>query len=323
MKNCCKPEGYLSQSSENREILSSKEGLDRAAARGTILESTATLCDGDMRLHVDLFGRRGIIERREAAFEPSGAPVKDIAIITRVGKPICFKVLGADADQNGSYYRLSRRDAQIECYRNYISDLIPGDIIDAVVTHLEPFGAFLDIGCGLPALLPIDSISISRISHPRDRLSPGMPIRCVVKSIDLENHRVFVSMRELLGSWEENAALFEPGQTVAGVVRSVEPYGIFIELTPNLAGLAEPADDLMTSPKPGQRAAVYIKSIIPDKMKIKLVIVDCFEGESAPKEPTYFTDGQVLHIPYWRYSPPGAPKVIETVFDQPATQDMP
>ena len=323
MKNCYKPEGALLQSSENREILSSKEGLERAAVKGTILEAPATLCDGDMRLHVDLFGRRGIIERREAAYEPSGLPIKDIAVITRVGKPVCFKVLGSDTDKNGIYYRLSRRDAQFECYRNYISDLIPGDVIDASVTHLEPFGAFLDIGCGLPALLPIDSISISRISHPRDRLFCGMSVRCVVKSVDLENHRVFVSMRELLGSWEENAALFEPGQTVAGIVRSVEPYGIFIELAPNLAGLAEPADDITIQPKPGQKAAVYIKSIIPDKMKIKLVIVDCFEGESAPKEVTYFTDETVLHIPYWRYSPPMSPKVIETVFDQSGTQEMP
>ena len=42
----------------------------------------------------------------------------------------------------------------------------------------------------------------------------------------------------MLGTWAENAALFSPGQTVTGVVRSVEDYGIFVELTPNLAGLA-------------------------------------------------------------------------------------
>lgn len=98
------------------------------------------------------------------------------------------------------------------------------------VTRLETFGAFCDIGCGLPALMPIASISVSRISHPSDRFCPGDDIFGVVSS--LENGRICLSQRELLGTWEENAALFTQGETVAGVVRSVEEYGVFVELTP-------------------------------------------------------------------------------------------
>ena len=41
-----------------------------------------------------------------------------------------------------------------------------------------------------------------------------------------------------------------------------EVNGIFIELAPNLAGLAEWKEGVVT----GTRAAVYIKSILPDKM---------------------------------------------------------
>ena len=89
----------------------------------------------------------------------------------------------------------------------------------------------------------------------------------VVKSVD-EHGRVYVSERELLGSWQENVARFSEGQTVRGVVRSVENYGIFVELTPNLAGLAEYREGVTA----GQRAAVYIKNIIPEKMKVKLEI---------------------------------------------------
>ena len=71
-----------------------------------------------------------------------------------------------------------------------------------------------------------------------------------------------------MGTWEENAEMFHSGETVNGVVRSIEPYGIFIELSPNLAGLAEPKPDVYV----GQIASVYIKSINPDKMKIKLIL---------------------------------------------------
>ena len=315
MKNKYAPEGSLISTPENRELTSSRESLDRAAVQGRTLEGVAQLCDGSMRLHIDLYGIRGIIERSEAAYDPSGQPIKDIAIITRVGKPVCFKVLGRDFDSKGEFYRLSRRDAQQECYRNYLRDLCPGDVIDAKVTHLETFGAFVDIGCGLPSLLSIDSISVSRISHPRDRLSCGMSIRCVVRSIDRTSHKILVSMRELLGSWEENASAFEAGQTVAGIVRSVESYGVFVELAPNLAGLAELREG-DPPPRPGQRVAVYIKSILPERMKIKLVLVDAGENDApTPATIKYFVDPKVSHIDRWVYSPKSSPRVIDTVFD--------
>ena len=65
-----------------------------------------------------------------------------------------------------------------------IKTLQPGDVIDAKVTHMESFGAFVDIGAGISALLPVDSISVSRIPHPSQRFSPGDDIKAVVKSID-------------------------------------------------------------------------------------------------------------------------------------------
>ena len=151
--------------------------------------------------------------------------------------------------------------------REYIKKLRPGDVINARVTHLESFGAFCDIGCGVIALLPINSISVSRISHPRDRFFAGEDIKAVVKSV--ENGRITLTHKELLGTWEENAMQFSQGETVSGIVRSVESYGVFIELAPNLAGLAEPKSDVYL----GQSASVYVKSIIRDKMKVNLLLL--------------------------------------------------
>ena len=198
--------------------------------------------------------------------------------------------------------------------REYLLRLSSGDIIDAKVTHLDAFGAFVDIGCGIVSLLCVDCLSVSRISHPRDRLSPGTYIRVVLKSIDRERRRFFVTQRELLGTWEENAALFEPGQTVSGIVRSVESYGIFIELTPNLAGLAELRDGLISEDMVGKEATVYIKSIIPERMKIKLVLIDVFDKEKHTQPPKYFISESQKHIDRWKYSPSTCAKVIETVF---------
>lgn len=319
MINTYKPEGLLIGSAQNRELLSmGRAGIERAMAQGIIMESTVLLCDANMNLHVDLRGAVGIIPRNEVCLCRNGEEIKDIAIITRVGKPVCFKVMSICEKNGQTVAYLSRREAQMECRRNFVSDLIPGDIICSRVTHLENFGAFVDIGCGIVSLLSVDCISVSRFSHPRDRLYSGMVINTVVKSIDYERDRIFVSMRELLGTWEENAALFATGQTVAGIIRSVENYGVFVELMPNLAGLAELREDVSFAHNGdinGRMTAVYIKSIIPERMKIKLVLIDSYKGELGTPALQYFVDcDKVKHMDRWRYSPYECNKVVETVF---------
>lgn len=295
------------QNSGDEMYLSSLRGLKTAARLGKILQARCIMCDAEHNLYVDLGERRGIIPREEAALGVREGTVRDVAIITRVNKMVSFKVLEAEEDR----VVLSRAAAQAECRRALFDDLRPGEILPARVTHLEPFGAFADIGCGIISMISIDNISVSRIRHPADRFTVGMEILAVVRDVDRENYRITLSHKELLGSWEQNAALFEAGQTVSGIVRSVENYGIFVELAPNLAGLAEYAEGI----RPGTLAGVYIKSILPDKMKIKLAIVDTGETAPPPTRPTYFiTEG---HIDGWRYSPETCPRRIETVFDAP------
>ncbi len=310
--NIYMPEGMLISGDKNYEYISYEEGLERAMREGMILEAPALLCDHNFNLHIELpSGIKGIIPRCEAVYSPFGADTKDIAILTRVGKTVAFKVIGFEKSDGGDRIAiLSRRAAQRECMENYINALMPGDIIPAKVTHLENFGAFVDIGCGIISLLSIDSISVSRIAHPSARVSVGDFLHTVVKSRD-EKGRVYVTVRELLGSWEENASLFSEGETVRGIVRSIENYGVFVELRPNLAGLAEYRDDVRV----GQVAAVYIKSIIPDKMKIKLIIIDSEDSVIYPAPLEYFIDTDTMsHIDKWRYSPKTSKRIIESVF---------
>jgi len=312
------PEGQLIGAAENREYTSSLQGLEKAMISEKILEARAILCDNFQNLTVDLNGIKGVIEREETSLGSySDGRIRDIAIITRVGKAVCFKVLRIEKDETGEPVAyLSRKAAQEECLEKYIMKLSCGDIIDVKVTRLEPFGCFCDIGCGVISLLPIDCISISRISHPSDRCQIGQFIKTVIKFIDYEAKKISLSHKELLGTWDENAAKFQPGQTAAGIVRSVEQYGIFIELTPNLAGLAEYKENV----REGQNAAVYIKNIIPERMKIKLVLIDTYNSDQQgagtaqkPSKPIYYIEDG--HIDLWRYSPPNCEKIIETIFN--------
>ncbi len=303
------PEGTILGTAENREYISSYQGLENARREGKILEGVVNLCDSDTyTLHIDLGGIDGIIYREDCVY---GEKAKDIAIITRVGKPVCFKVMELKVINGKQTAILSRKEAQRECIENYIAPLEAGKIIPARITHFEPFGAFVDVGCGVVALLTVDCVSVSRISNPSERFSLRDEIYVVVKSIDKTTNRIYVSTKELFGTWEENAAMFSSGQTVSGIVRSVEDYGIFVELAPNLAGLAEYREGVYE----GQFCAVYIKSIIPDKMKVKLVIIDSYDFTPELKPCEYFVDPKEIDtIPYWRYSPSSCKKLVETIF---------
>lgn len=304
------PEGTLIGSPENTAAMKSIFALQDSLLQGKILEARAVVCDNEHNLIVELpcpNCPKGIIPRTEGALGIEDGSTKDIALITKVNKPVCFKILRLVKNPDGQFTAvLSRRAVQEECMENFISALRPGDIIPAKVTHLEQFGAFVDIGCGIPSLIPIDSISISRISHPSDRFVPYQNIRVIIKG--QSGGKILLSHKELLGTWEENAALFNCGETVSGTVRSVEDYGIFVELAPNLAGLAEPKENVQA----GDNASVYIKAIIPEKMKVKLIIVDVFKEQHKDPSFRYFCNDD--HISHWVYSSPDSGKLIESYF---------
>ena len=192
----------------------------------------------------------------------------------------------------------------------FLSCLEPGRILLCRVVRLESFGAFLDIGCGVIAILPLYRISVSRISHSRDRFQVGQKIPAVVLRFDRQQRRITMTHRELLGTWMENASCFCAGETVSGIIRSVKDYGYFIELTPNLSGLADTNGQNLL---PGDRVSVFIKSIRPEQMKIKLQIIEQLPPSNLCDPIQYQTTAGQLER--WVYSPPGCSKPsIETDF---------
>ena len=107
----------------------------------------------------------------------------------------------------------------------------------------------------------------------------------------------------------ENARRLSPGMTAVGWVRGIKDYGAFVELFPNLSGLAELREDL----REGDRVSVFLKAILPERMKIKLLVIDRLPPEPGPPPLTYFiTGGRLAH---WRYAPEGCRRTgAETEF---------
>lgn len=303
------PEGELLKLPSNALHTANIAALEETMKKGIIAEAICSVCDSNHNLIIDLGFAKGFIPKNEGAIGIEDGTTRDIALISRVNKPVSFIVTDIKPENNGKYkITLSRKKAQEKCMADYISRLTAGDVINAKITHLEAFGAFVDIGCGIPSLIPIDLISVSRISHPSDRFEVGQNIKAIVKSTN--DDKITLTHKELLGTWQENADLYSIGETVTGIVRSVENYGIFVELTPNLAGLAEVRDGV----EAGNMVSVYIKAIIPDKMKVKLIIVDRFNTQKdiKPLPYQYFCDEE--HIDSWVYSTDSCSKDVRTDF---------
>ena len=146
-----------------------------------------------------------------------------------------------------------------------------GQIVEGTVTWIKPYGAFIAIDEGPTGLAFIEDLSVVRIKSPEERLKIGQKVKCVVKSINEDTGKVNLSYKELFGTWEENVKNFKEGMTVKGIVRDTEKNknGIFIELTPNLVGMTEYTKEL----EYGQTVDVCIKKIVPEKKKVKLIIV--------------------------------------------------
>ena len=282
--------------------------LRQAMADETILEAPALRCDPHHDLFVDLEGIQGRIPRSEAVLEDISGASREIAVLSRVGKPVCFVVTALSAGPDGRPMALlSRRRAQALAMKYLMNTLRPGMITEGCITHMEPFGAFVDIGCGIVTMLPLEAIAVSRVPHPACRFRQGQRIKLVITAIDWKKRRFSVSHKELLGTWMENASYFSSGETVRGIVRGIRDYGIFVELLPNLVGLADPREDI----RDGAYVSVYIKSLQSEGMKVKLQILENLEPFTMPIH--YQITGGTLRR--WRYSPPDYRKApVETVF---------
>lgn len=249
------PEGWKSEETEETK---------------DILQGIVKNCDKDYNLHVELKnGMHGIIPRQEIEainIDEKGFPKENLCI-GKVHKYVQFKLKEKDGDK----LIFSRKDVQQEVLNSVKTDLKVGDNIKGIVKNITPYGAFIDIGGGVVGLAYIEDLSVARIKTPYERLKIGQNVNIVVKFINRETGKLNLSYKDTLGTWEENAKKFSVGMNTKGIIRETEKNknGIFIELTPNLVGMAEYKEGL----KYGEKVDLYIKKIDYDKKKVKVVLL--------------------------------------------------
>lgn len=174
---------------------------------GRIIEGTALLCDPDHNLTVAVGPWTGFIPREEAALGIAEGTTRDIAILSRVGKSVACVVTGMEEWEDGIPAAILSRRLQQEQALGYMMEHIrSGMVIPALVSHLEPFGAFVDVGCGVASMIGIENISVSASHTPNAGSHPGRRFSLpywmwTAPAADYLTHK------ELLGTWAEKPPL--------------------------------------------------------------------------------------------------------------------
>lgn len=255
------PEGW-NESIENLNLQKIQEYKEENRTLQGIVQS----CDENYNLHIPLGNKiEGIIPRCEVENMKEGVP--DERLCTgKVHKYVQFKI----EDIEDNTILLSRKSVQQEALQYIKHNMQVGEQVTGIVKNIRPYGAFIEIGGGIVGLAHIEDLSVARIKTPYERLKIGQKVNVVVKSIDRYTGKINLSYKETLGTWEENAKKFTSGMKVEGIVRETEKNknGIFIELTPNLVGMAEYSEGYLY----GQKVNVFIKKIDNEKKKVKLLI---------------------------------------------------
>lgn len=152
-----------------------------------------------------------------------------------IGQSIDVKIL--DVNEEEEKVVVSEKAVWETKQESILSKFKVGDNVEGDVTAVTDFGAFVRFDTNLEGLVHISEIAWQRIDHPRDVLKIGDHVRAEI--INIEGSKIFLSMKKLVDDpWKSVAKKYEINQWVKGRVLKINPFGLFVELDPDIHGLA-------------------------------------------------------------------------------------
>ena len=208
-----------------------------------------------------------------------------------------FEVKVIDVNETEDKLIVSEKAGWEEKQKDVISSYKVGDVIDGKVTAVTDFGVFVEFGDNkLEGLVHISELAWQRIDDPTDFVKVGDKIKAEI--INVEGSKIFLSMKKLKADpWTNVHEKYQVGQVVKGKVLKINPFGLFVELDPDIHGLAhisELAHKSVTNPneiaKPGDEREFKILSIEPKDhrlgLSIKALTQNVGSAETKPVAPS-------------------------------------
>lgn len=151
--------------------------------------------------------------------------------LLKVGDQVEVVVLGVKpADKR---IELSLKSALGDPFTEALEKYKPGTIVEAPVTSIQAFGAFIDLGDGLDGMIHIgDMANDRRIDHPRDVVKEGQAVRAVVLDVDKDRRRIRLGLKQLQPTKVDLfIAEHQVGETISGLITDVRNNNIRIEVS--------------------------------------------------------------------------------------------
>jgi len=301
------PEGYYELSLVRVAQPTDWASLEEAFAQKTAVVGTVTsVVKGGLSVDVGV-----------RAFMPaSRSGVREAAEMEKlVGQEITCRIIKLDTTEEDVVVdrRVIAEEEASSLQVSRFSELKVGEIVRGQVRSMASYGAFVDLG-GIDGLLHIGDIAWSRVKAVEDLLSVGQQIEVKILSIDAENKRVSLGLKQLQPEpWDSAAETYLAGQRVTGTVVRLMDFGAFVELEPGIEGLIhvsemswvkkvrKPSDML----KEGDTVEAVVLSVNPAEKRISLGLKQAL-GDPWSDAPKKFPVGSSIEGPVTRMMKFGA-----------------
>ena len=248
-------------------------------------------------MFVDVQGIEGLVHYTEISHKGPINPSK----FYKEGDEVFVKVLCYDNDKKR--LALSIKATTEDPWQEIEKELEVGDAIKVMVSNIEPYGVFVDLGNDIEGFLHISEISWNKnIQNPEQFLKEGQEIDVEVIEINTQERRLRVSLKKLLDKpFDEFAKTHKEGDILKGVIATLTDFGAFVKLG-NIDGLLHNEDaywnkerckDLM---KVGEEVEVKIAKIDKEKERISLTRRGLIASPVQEFAKKYPLDSQVVGV---------------------------
>ncbi|MBW4884110.1 MAG: 30S ribosomal protein S1 [Bacillus sp. (in: Bacteria)] len=212
------------------------------------------------------------------------------------GKTLTLIVVELDRDKNRVIlsHRAVVEKEQSERKQDFLQTLEAGQVLEGKVQRLTDFGAFVDIG-GIDGLVHISQLSHSHVEKPSDVVEEGQDVKVKVLSVDRDNERISLSIKETLpGPWSNIGEKVKPGDVLDGKVQRLVSFGAFVEVLPGVEGLvhiSQISNKHIGTPhevlEEGQGVKVKVLDVNEEEERISLSMKELEENTDKAEQEDY------------------------------------
>ncbi|HYL00235.1 MAG TPA: 30S ribosomal protein S1 [Steroidobacteraceae bacterium] len=241
-----------------------------AVVRGAVKNLT------DYGAFVDLGGIDGLLHITDMAWKR----VKHPSEVVKVGDEVEVRILKFDRER--SRVSLGLKQLGADPWENIARRYPPGTRVFGKVTNIADYGAFVEIEDGVEGLVHVSEMDwTNKNVNPAKVVHSGQEVEVMVLDVDEERRRISLGLKQCQANpWKEFAENYNRGDKVAGQIKSITDFGIFIGLPGNIDGLVhlsdiswdQPGEEAVRNYQKGQQIEAMVLSIDPERERISLGI---------------------------------------------------